>query len=160
MRTEIRGLRDSWENHIDYMSLTNKKMESAMIEWSSFEDSIIKITQWLDNTTEKYNQGFPVSASLSDNKTNLQAMKSLNQEISAQGSVLSSLKDKSNAEVKPKLDALEKSYAGLMQKSSTDLEKTIKVVEEHEKFSNNIKDTTEIYHCILQLHYTTALHNH
>ena len=110
-------------------------MESAMVEWSSFEDSIVKTTKWLENTTERYNQGMSECASLSDKKANLQAMKALNQEITSHGSVLASLKAKSNNEVKPKLDALEKSYASLVQKSSADLDQSAKDVAEHEKFS-------------------------
>ena len=142
MRAEIRALRDSWEYHIDYMSSINKMMESAMVEWSSFEDSIVKTTKWLENTTERYNQGLSECASLSDKKANLQAMKALNQEITSHGSVLASLKAKSNNEVKPKLDALEKSYASLVQKSSADLDQSVKDVAEHEKFST-IMETTK-----------------
>ena len=39
MRSEIRSLRDGWENHIDYMNTLNKTIEALLVQRSTFDDS-------------------------------------------------------------------------------------------------------------------------
>ena len=139
MRTEIRSLRDSWENHIDYMSSVNKMVESIMIQWSSFEDSLSQTQKWLEDVTARINQTSGFGANLAEKKSNLQAVKALNQEIVSHGSVLVSLKQKfatiGDSDMKAKLDTVSSSYEALAKKIKAELDKMSKDVFAHEKYS-------------------------
>ena len=140
MRTEIRSLRDSWENHIDYMSSVNKKVESIMIQWSSFEDSLSQTQKWLDDITARSKQSLDQGGNLTEKKSNLQAVKALNQELVSHSSVLVSLKQKfatiGDSDAKTKLDSVSNSYESLATKMKADLDKISKDVADHEKYSN------------------------
>ena len=148
MRNEIRSLRDSWENHIDYMSSVNKKIDSIMIQWSSFEESLVKTQKWVESMTEKCQEISITGDDLSDKKSNLLVIKSLNQEIVAHSSVLESLKQKfatiGDTDTKNKLEAAEKSYEKLRLKNASNLEQMNQNVIDHETYAATFEQARDL----------------
>ena len=54
IRSEIRSLRDGWENHIDYMNNINKGIEALLLKKTSFEESFNQTQNWIESASSKY----------------------------------------------------------------------------------------------------------
>ena len=150
MRTEIRGLRDSWEAHIDYMSFVNKKLESIMIKLSNFDESLTKTQTWLTQMKQKCSKEL-IGGNLSEKKSIHQMIKSINQEIISHGSVIVSLKKLETVggdDSQKKLTSVCQEYEKLATDTKTKLDKAQKNLAEHEKFSNAVEKTKDLMNSV------------
>merc|ERR1711915_458102 len=117
MRSEIRSLRDGWENHIDYMNKINKGIEALLLKKSSFEESFNQTQNWIESVSSKYKYNLEFGSNIAEKKSIQQSLRSLQQDLTSNETILSALKDKSvsvgEQEMKSKLDVIVKTYEEL-----------------------------------------------
>ena len=83
IRTEIRALRDGWENHIDYMNSLNKTFESLMLEKSTHNERLNQIKIWLNGIKPKVTSNIELGTTLTQKKSILMGLKTMQQEIAS-----------------------------------------------------------------------------
>ena len=110
MRSEIRSLRDGWENHIDYMNNINKGIEALLLKKSSFEESFNQTQNWIKSASSKYKYNQEFGSNLAEKKYIQQSLRSLQQDLTSNETILNTLKDKSDSvgkqEMKNKLNLI------------------------------------------------------
>merc|ERR1712013_975863 len=94
MRSEIRSLRDGWENHIDYMNILNKSIEALLLQKSSFDESFKQTETWIEAVSSKLQAKIDFGSNLSDKKTIHQNLKGIQQDISSHETILNTLSEK------------------------------------------------------------------
>ena len=138
MRSEIRGLRDGWENHIDYMNSLNKSFESMLLHKSTFEDRLNQIKMWMDGAKPKVNSNLELGTNLANKKTILLNLKSLQQDIASHQATLNTLNENLSSptedDMKEALTGLRKQLEDLENKNKGHIEQGAKNVAEHEKY--------------------------
>ena len=77
MRSEIRSLRDGWENHIDYMNILNKSIEALLLQKSSFDESFKQTENWIESIGSKIKNQLDFGSNLSDKKAIHQSLKGM-----------------------------------------------------------------------------------
>merc|ERR1712008_226857 len=123
MRAEIRSLRDSWENHIDYMNTINKTIEALLLKKSGFEESFAQLQTWLQSTSSKVTTSVPISSNLGEKRSVLQDCKKIQQDIASHQSVFDSLKEKLvDTEKKAELESCYQTYLELQQRNKKSLD--------------------------------------
>merc|ERR1712079_405943 len=83
IRTEIRALRDGWENHIDYMNSLNKTFETLMLEKSTHNERLNQIKIWLNGMKPKVTSKIELGTTLTQKKSILMGLKTMQQEIAS-----------------------------------------------------------------------------
>jgi len=137
MRSEIRGLRDGWENHIDYMNSLNKSFESLLLQKSTLEDRLSQIKQWVEAAKPRVNGDVELGGNLANKKTILLNLKSLQQDISSHETVLNTLNENlsaSEGDMKEALTSLRKELGQVGDKNKEHTETAASYVVEHEKY--------------------------
>ena len=133
MRSEIRGLRDGWENHIDYMNSLNKSFESMLLQKSTFEDRLNQIKIWIDGAKPKVNANLELGTNLANKKTILLNLKSVQQDITSHESILNNLSS-SEDDMREALSDLKKQLNDLGNKNKEHVDAASNNVVEHEKY--------------------------
>lgn len=76
VRGEIQRLRQSWDHVFEEVLTSQRQLEVALIEWTSFTDSFTQIQEWLSNSELQLGDGdAPLVATLEEKKTQLQSYK-------------------------------------------------------------------------------------
>ena len=68
----IRSLRDQWEQVCDQLSDTQRKLESCLIQWSSYDENYEQLQKWLLDTEVQLNEDTDMKSTLPDKKAQLQ----------------------------------------------------------------------------------------
>ena len=114
LRSEIRSLRDGWENHIDYM---NKTIEALLLQKSTFDDSFNQTHKWIESVSSKIKSQLELGNNLSEKKSIHMNLKSMQQDMSSHEAILNSLSEKVNSiaetNIKKKFDDAMKTYTEL-----------------------------------------------
>merc|ERR1719394_2204742 len=139
MRAEIRELRDSWENHIDYMNTINKTIDALLLKKTSFEESLNQLLIWLDTAKSKVAASVPILATITDKKSTQQDFKVLQQDISSHEGIFQGLKEKvenvGDSSISAKFEAATKTYEETRVKNQKNLDTASKHVLDHEKLN-------------------------
>ena len=110
IRSEIRSLRDGWENHIDYMNNINKGIEALLLKKTSFEESFNQTQNWIESASSKYKYNQEFGSNLAEKKSIQQSLRYLQQDLTSNETILNALKDKSDSvgkqEMKNKLNLI------------------------------------------------------
>ncbi|GAB6020485.1 hypothetical protein CHUAL_003173 [Chamberlinius hualienensis] len=147
IRTEMRQLRNQWENYWEKVNQTHKKIQVAMMQWSSFDDNCQRVTQWLQETREKLDAGVPLQPTLQEKKTQLQSLKAIQQDIQAHRSVIERLDERAHdfEEGNPEQDLAElqqdyRSLCDLIQEQLGISEHRVAVNEAYRQSLENFRD--------------------
>lgn len=67
-----RALRDQWELVCDQLSDTQRKLESCLIQWSSYDENYEQLQKWLLDTEIQLKEDTDMKGTLPDKKAQLQ----------------------------------------------------------------------------------------
>merc|ERR1712029_1216566 len=137
MRTEIRTLRDEWENHIDYMNTLNKKFETLLLEKSTLNERFNQIKWWLEKIEQSTNAKVELGSNIAHKKTILISLKTIQQDIESHQTNLRTLLDNSSGEAEEKQNILrtQEKIKAVDIKIKNDIEMGTTYVTEHETYN-------------------------
>jgi nesprin-1 len=140
IRAHIREMRDNWEAHIDYMNKVQKGVESISSQWASFEENLEQIKQWLSATKARLPpKDAPLCSTLQEKKAQLQAFRSVQQDVASHASLIQALSEKAqpldNSQVKKAVADCLKEYDTLKERSAKLCAESQNVVTENEEYN-------------------------
>ena len=148
IRTEIRALRDGWENHIDYMNSLNKTFETMLLEKSSLDERLKTIMSWFEGIKAKVTSSVDFGSNLSNKKSILASLKSLHKEISSQSFNLKDVSDHLDSADDSTLKDLVLKLRNEIESSKNNIENQIvqasMAVENHEKYEDLLNKAKDI----------------
>lgn len=77
IRQELRQLKLGWESLFDDLSAAQRKLEVALVQWTSFDDSYGQVEHWLRDMESQLEGQLPLRSTLEEKKTQLQNYKVL-----------------------------------------------------------------------------------
>uniref|UniRef100_T1JGP1 Calponin-homology (CH) domain-containing protein n=1 Tax=Strigamia maritima TaxID=126957 RepID=T1JGP1_STRMM len=83
IRSELKSLRSQWENYWDEINVLVKKVEIAMMQWDSFDDSCRHMESWLQEVENRIGETVQLMPTLHDKKLALQNYKLIAQDINS-----------------------------------------------------------------------------
>ena len=89
-----RSLRDQWEVVCDQLSDTQRKLESCLIQWSSYDENYEQLQKWLLDTEVQLKEDTDMKGTLPDKKAQLQNHRVLHQDIMSRQHVVDNLTEK------------------------------------------------------------------
>lgn len=72
IRQELRALREQWEQGCDVLSETQRKLDTTLLQWSSYDENFEQFQKWLLDTEIKLREDTDLKATLPDKKAQLQ----------------------------------------------------------------------------------------
>jgi nesprin-1 len=75
IRHELRALKLGWESLFDDLSSVQRKMEVALVQWTSFDDSYGQVEHWLRDMESHLEGQTPLRSTLEEKKSQLQGYK-------------------------------------------------------------------------------------
>ena len=75
IRQELRQLKLGWESLFDDLSAAQRKLEVALVHWTSFDDSYGQVEHWLREMESQLEGQLPLRSTLEEKKTQLQNYK-------------------------------------------------------------------------------------
>lgn len=72
IRQELRTLRDQWEQLCDQLSDTQRKLDSCLVQWSSYDENFEQFQKWLLDTEIQLKEDTDLKSTLPDKKAQLQ----------------------------------------------------------------------------------------
>ncbi|KAJ8309206.1 hypothetical protein KUTeg_014080 [Tegillarca granosa] len=97
VRQELRQLKIGWESLFDDLSATQRKLEVALVQWTSFDDSYGQVEHWLRDMESQLEGQLPLRSTLEEKKTQLQNYKVLHQDVLSYQRVIDSVNDKAQS---------------------------------------------------------------
>ncbi|KAK3090120.1 hypothetical protein FSP39_009339 [Pinctada imbricata] len=94
IRQELRQLKLGWESLFDDLSAAQRKLEVALVHWTSFDDSYGQVEHWLREMESQLDGQLPLRSTLEEKKTQLQNYKVLHQDVLSYQRVIDSVNDK------------------------------------------------------------------
>ena len=94
IRSHIREMRDSWENHIDYMNDVQKSVDTIAMKWASFDDNHAQIKKWIEATKSNLETTLPKGTTVQEKKAILQGYKNIHQDILSHSTIMEGVKEK------------------------------------------------------------------
>ncbi len=139
IRSHIRDMRDSWENHIDYMTYVQKAVDAVALRWRSFEENHEQVSKWMETTEASVDKELPKMTSLADKKTTLQRCKGIQQDILSHAAIVNNLgeqaKPLNSAEATKKMSQASADYEKLKDKIAKKLDAIQKQLSDHETYT-------------------------
>ncbi|XP_028967016.1 nesprin-1 [Galendromus occidentalis] len=93
IRTQMRRLKDRWEDCWTKLYDQIKILDSSLLSWSGFEDTLGVVVEWLNQLEQQVSSSVELVPSLSDKITQLQSYKSLGQDICLHEPVMNKLRE-------------------------------------------------------------------
>lgn len=75
IRQELRALKLEWESLFDDLSAAQRKLEVALVQWTSFDDSYGQVEHWLCDMESQLEGQTPLRSTLEEKKSLLQSYK-------------------------------------------------------------------------------------
>lgn len=72
IRQELRTLREQWEQVCDLLSDTQRKLDSCLLQWSSYDENFEQFQKWLLDTEIQLKEDTDLKSTLPDKKAQLQ----------------------------------------------------------------------------------------
>ncbi|ESO86156.1 hypothetical protein LOTGIDRAFT_167389 [Lottia gigantea] len=148
IRQDLRALREQWENVCDRLSETNRKLDSSLNQWSSYDENSEKFHKWLIDMEVKLKEDADLKTTLPDKKAQLQNHKILHQDILSRQYVMENLTKKANslmhstpsARVNKFVAELQKKYNKLCDTSKTILDTLDQSARDHQQYQDSYQD--------------------
>jgi len=94
VRQELRQHKLNWESLFDDLSSAQRKLEVALVQWTTFDDSYGQVEQWLRDAEVQLEGQIPLRSTLEEKKSQLQNFKVLHQDVLSYQRVIDSVDDK------------------------------------------------------------------
>ena len=104
VRQELRQYKLSWESLFDDLSSAQRKLEVALVQWTTFDDSYGQVEQWLRDAEVQLEGAIPLRSTLEEKKSQLQNFKVLHQDVLSYQRVIDSVDDKARTLVQTSSD--------------------------------------------------------
>ena len=75
MRQELRTLKTDWDGLYDEILGSQRHLEISLVQWTSFEESLVAMETWLKNMEGQMNQEVVLRSTLEEKKAQLQTYK-------------------------------------------------------------------------------------
>lgn len=138
VRTQLRNLRDSSEALIDKANAITKRIESVLIQRSSFDDSYSQVSQWINDIDKKIGDKVQLKSTLPDKKISLHTYRTLSQDINSHQAIFKQLQDKiavlSDSEASKKFEDIMEEYKRVSKKVEDRVSASEKHVTNHESY--------------------------
>ncbi|KAK3865215.1 hypothetical protein Pcinc_029165 [Petrolisthes cinctipes] len=138
IRSDLRTLRDNWEAHLDKVNQLYKRVESIIMQWSSFDENFSQASKWLEEIQTRAGSSFDLKASLADKKVLLQQYKSIYQDINSHESMIYGLKEKieflTDEETSETVDEMINLYCEVNLKTQQRITKYEEYIQQHELY--------------------------
>lgn len=152
IRAQLRTLRDKMDALVDKSSVILKKLESLIIQKSSFDESYKQTVEWLTKMELKLEEIPPHQEKLAEKKSVLQHQKNISLDITSHGAVIKKLSEKTqsmkDAEASTAIENVNQRYRTLCTNIQTKLGTVEKYVKEHEEFLNSLEKFKNFYNSI------------
>lgn len=152
IRANLRNLRDNMDGLIDKSSVLMKKLESLIIQKSSFDESYKQIVQWLTAMENKSEEIPLLQAKLAEKKSVLQQQKNIALDITSHEAVIKKLSEKTqsmnDAEASNAMDNVNQEYKTLLKTIQSKLGTVEKYVKEHEEFLSSLEKFKDFYNIL------------
>ncbi|KAK6181528.1 hypothetical protein SNE40_009363 [Patella caerulea] len=148
IRQDLRSLREQWEGVCDKLSDTQRKLDSSLNQWSSYDENSEKFHKWLVDMEVKLNEDAEFKSTLPDKKAQLQNHKVLHQDILSREYIMENLIKKANslmhstpsAKVDKFVTELQKKYKKLCDKSKSRLDNLDQSAKDHQQYQDGYQD--------------------
>lgn len=145
IRNELRALRSASEAQLDSANMINKKIESILLQRSSFDDNYSQVEKWLQDARAKLGPSYKLKATLQEKKQGLQSCRALHQDIASHKTIVTQLHDKmaplSDEESSEKINAMLREYEDMLKTVEARMQTAEKHVLDHEKFLQSLEKT-------------------
>ncbi|XP_041353316.1 nesprin-1-like isoform X4 [Gigantopelta aegis] len=148
IRQDLRNLREQWESLCDEVALTQRKLESTMMEWAAYDENFEQFQKWLLDVEVKLKEDAELKTTLPDKKAQLQNHKVLHQDILSRQHIIQSLSEKAQnltqsspaAKVQKFVNELNNKYEKLCKSSKKILGKFETAVKDHQQYQDACHD--------------------
>lgn len=72
IRQELRYLREQWETYCDGLSDSQRRLEMALSQWASFDDSLGGLVKWISEAEQSLSTDLELKNTLQEKKAMLQ----------------------------------------------------------------------------------------
>lgn len=152
VRAQLRTLRDSSEALIDKSNAITKKIETLLMQRSSFDDSYSQVAQWINDTDKKIGDKLELKATLQDKKLALHGYRTLAQDVHSHQTIFKQLQQKlvvlSDSEASNKLDEILKHYKELSDKAEEKVGIFEKHVADHESYLQSLEKAKDFLNAL------------
>jgi len=104
VRQELRQHKLNWESLYDDLSSAQRKLEVAVVHWTTFDESYGQVEQWLRDAERQLEGNVPLRSTLEEKKSQLQNFKVLHQDVLSYQRVIDSVDDKARTLVQSSSD--------------------------------------------------------
>lgn len=104
VRQDLRQHKLAWESLADDLSSAQRKLEVALVQWTTFDDSYGQVEQWLRDAEVQLEGQTPLRSTLEEKKSQLQNFKVLHQDVLSYQRVIDSVDDKARTLVQTSSD--------------------------------------------------------
>uniref|UniRef100_A0A8D8Q2T6 Nesprin-1 n=1 Tax=Cacopsylla melanoneura TaxID=428564 RepID=A0A8D8Q2T6_9HEMI len=152
IRANLRNLRDNMDALIDKSSVLMKKLESLVIQKSSFDESYKQIVHWLTGMETKSEEIPLLQAKLVEKKSVLQQQKNLSLDVTSHEAVIKKLSEKTqtmnDAEATSSMEKVNDKYKTLCKTIQNKLKTVDTYVKEHEEFLSSLEKFKDFYNSL------------
>ncbi|XP_050705317.1 muscle-specific protein 300 kDa-like [Eriocheir sinensis] len=143
IRSDLRTLRDTWEAHLDKVNQLYKRVESIIMQWSSFDDNFSQAAKWLEEIQKRAGAKFELKPTLSDKKAQLQQYKAISQDINSHESMIHGLKEKieflTDDETSQTVDDMIEQYQEIVSETQRRIGLYEEYIQQQETFLHNLE---------------------
>ncbi|KAK7104412.1 hypothetical protein V1264_019133 [Littorina saxatilis] len=148
IRQEIRSLREEWDQMCDEVSETQRKLDTNLSQWSSYDENFDAFHKWLLDVEVKLKQDAELKATLPEKKAQLQNHKVLHQDILSRKHIMENLGEKAQALTKATPSAkvnkfvgeLHAKYEKICELSESVLDRFEHSMKEHQQYQDASHD--------------------
>ncbi|CAG9579065.1 unnamed protein product [Danaus chrysippus] len=146
IRSELRSLRDAFEDSVDSLNNVIKDIETTLNKRSSFDDTFNQVQKWISDKEIELGE-FKLSPSLPEKKAQLHAYKILQQEVDLHQSMLSQLTEKlklmPDEDSEKSLNKIIDRYGAMSSELGNRISKYEGHVMDHEKYSQMFEEARD-----------------
>ncbi|KAL5008450.1 hypothetical protein ScPMuIL_014031 [Solemya velum] len=151
IRQELRSLREQWDQVCDQLSETGRKLDSCLLQWSSYDENFEQFQKWLLDSEVQLKEDIDHKATLPEKKAQLQNHRIVHQDVLSRQHVIKNLTGKANtltqsipaAKVNKFVGELNKKYEQICDMSTEMLEAHELAVKEHQQYQDAFQDTQD-----------------
>ena len=154
IRDDIRQVKEKWNDIIKYVNDHQKRNDAQLQHWSTYQDSLVQVTSWLDNMESKTSNISINWMNLSDVKSMLMKMKNNHQEIISHKRLLETTNEKaatvinmnpmaSTEEIQEALERINERYQLTKEKCEKEIgemERTLDVIDQYHNMKQSLQD--------------------
>ncbi|XP_076463750.1 muscle-specific protein 300 kDa-like isoform X7 [Babylonia areolata] len=148
IRQELRSLREQWDQMGDEVVETQRRLDSNLTQWSSYDENFEAFQKWMLDVEVKLQQDAELKATLPEKKAQLQNHKVLHQDILSRKHIMENLSEKAqalsrsspSAKVSKFVGELQGKYDKVCSLSKSVLERLEQSMKDHQQYQDGSHD--------------------